>query len=489
MTITNRLTLFFQLALGLVLVGFSLALYCLASWHLHAQCDRQLQAAMDLLVAAIEVHDVDVQWEPHERKVTLGDNSDQTAVRWTIRDEAGKLIDSSTNLADIAWPTQLVDWRILGSQVSAGQFVPVDIAPESLVQRDDAPAIQLPKQRDAQRSMFVMTVGLSNAPVNAELRALALTLVGVSLIAWLMAGIGARWLCRRALHPVHAMAQSARQLQTVPDSEDLLSVPTSNDELTDLGRSFNGLLGTLREAIERQARFAGDASHQLRTPLTATQTAVDVALRRERSPAEYQRVLTIVQRRSRELTTIVETLLALARHPDPNTVAVSEVDLNQACRERIDAWSDHLRAKDLRLLGDESRAKVKSNPILIAQIIDNLLDNACKYSEPGSPIVIRTSTNSSESTISIADQGLGIAAHERAQIFEPFFRSAQARWHGSAGVGLGLTIATRLAAIAGCRIELSSEVGSGSEFRLVFPAHWETTPAITTKEACGVGKC
>src|SRR5262245_17452263 len=117
MTITNRLTLFFQLALGFVLVAFSVVLYLLASWHLHAQADRHLQASMDLLVAAIEVHPDDVEWEPLERKVTLGESTDAEVVRWTIHDEAGVLVDCSANVEGVPWPDSRGDWRLLGREL------------------------------------------------------------------------------------------------------------------------------------------------------------------------------------------------------------------------------------------------------------------------------------------------------------------------------------------------------------------------------------
>jgi len=452
----------------------------LANWHLHAQADRHLQSAMDLLVAAIEVHPADVQWEPLERKVTLGDSADPAAVRWTLRDEGGKLVDCSANVAAVAWPDNQGDWRLLVSQLSAGEFKPTDIDQRSLAPAT-APPAPLPQDRSAKRSAFILTVGLSNDPIQAELLTLAVALLGVSITAWVVAGICARGLCRRALRPIHDMARTARQLQATPDSNALLSVPVSNDELTDLGSSFNGLLSMLRESVERQARFAGDASHQLRTPLTATQTAVDVALRRARTAAEYQRVLTIVQRRNRELTNIVETLLALARRPGQSMPTLEVFDLNQCCRDRVGALSDHARAADLHCHSGADPEFVKSDPVLVAQIIDNMLDNACKYSKPGTPVTVQVLSDGSNAIVSVEDQGDGIAAQELSQVFEPFFRSPQARWNGCPGIGLGLAIASRFAQCAGGRLDVRSEVGAGTEFRLVLPALRKAT--LTTAEA------
>lgn len=484
MTITNRLTLFFQIALGLVLIGFSLALYSSVSWHLHSQADRHLRSAMDLLIAAIEVHSSDVEWEPLERNVTLGDSADPTAVRWTLRDESGQLVDCSANVSGVAWPDRRADWRLLASQLSAGQFRPTELDPQTL-QPSAKRARPLPQDRSAKRSKFLLTVGLSNGPIRSELLALSIALFVISIAAWGVAGICAQGLCRRALRPVHEMAQTARRLQSIPDSDSLLSVPATNDELTDLGKAFNGLLETLRESIERQARFAGDASHQLRTPLTATQTAVDVALRRERSTAEYQRVLAIVQRRNRELTNIVETLLEMARQPSQDATQYEIIDLARCCRERVEAMVDHPRTADLRLQICDAPVLVPSDPVLVSQIIDNLLDNACKYSKAGTPVTVQVAREGRDAVISVVDQGNGIAAQELSQVFEPFFRSPQARWNGSPGIGLGLAIASRFALLAGGRLEVTSELGVGAKFRLLFPAPAYSAPAVAGSPAHG----
>ena len=199
---------------------------------------------------------------------------------------------------------------MLVGQINAGQFQATIIEPTA-TEAGKSQFEPLPNNRTATRTRFDITIGLLNAPLNAELLTLAVTLAVVSIGIWLTAAIWGRWLCRRALAPVRQMADTAHLMQQLPESDSLLIVPPSNDELTDLGQAFNNLLGTLRTSIEQQRRFAGDASHQLRTPLAATLTAVEVALRREREPQEYQRILDVVRTRSRELTKIVETLLAL----------------------------------------------------------------------------------------------------------------------------------------------------------------------------------
>jgi signal transduction histidine kinase len=247
-------------------------------------------------------------------------------------------------------------------------------------------------------------------------------------------------------------------------------VPPTRDELEDLGRAFNDLLAGLRESLERQRRFTGDASHQLRTPLTALLGKVDVALRKDRSPAEYQQVLAVVRRRGEQLQQIIESLLFLARAEAASPLPDTEVfDLGGWCGSRLEGWRDHARAGDIRLQAAGGEVLVQTQPALLGQVLDNLLDNACKYSEPGTPIVVSVESKEGESVLTVADRGCGIEADEQSLVLQPFYRSHQARWLGKPGLGLGLTVALRLVAMMGGKLGVSSQPGQGSEFKVAFP--------------------
>jgi signal transduction histidine kinase len=210
--------------------------------------------------------------------------------------------------------------------------------------------------------------------------------------------------------------------------------------------------------------------------------AADVALRRARTSDEYQHVLEVIQRRCTDLTQIVETLLALARQRDNTPLAGLEViDLQQICQERIEPWRAGDRAADLEIDIGSSPVLVRSQPTLVGQILDNLLDNALKYSNPGSQIHVGVSRSAGNATISVRDHGVGMSPEELAVACEPFYRSQQARRSEVSGAGLGLAIARRFAVLAGGRLEITSQQGVGSEFRLVFPSVEEdsTSPAIS----------
>ncbi len=490
MSIANRLSLFFLTALALVLVGFSLTLYLLASRHLHAQADDRLDAAMHTLVAAIEVHPGDVEWEPLERRVMMGEDPALGQVRWAVHDLQGRLVDCSLNLERPKGhepPRRGRGWRVRAHRVRAGKFEPEPVEDrqeqirgelsESFGRSQLPGSVTLPKDRTYHGDGLVLTVAVSEVPMRGTLDQLAWTMAGVSVAIWLSAAFWGQWLCRRALRPILQMAASAREIRQHPDAGaflPVLPVPPTRDEFEELGRAFNDLLASLRESLERQQRFTGDASHQLRTPLTAMLGKIDVALRQERTPAEYQRTLQALRRRGDELHQIIESLLFLARadtaSPLPDTIVF---DLGEWCQSWLEHWADHPRAADFGIRVDCGGALVRTQPALLGQVLDNLLDNACKYSEAGAPIILTVKVGPGEAILTVADKGFGLQPDERALVFHPFYRAPHARWLGKPGVGLGLSVAQRLVAMMGGTLAVWSEPGQGSQFSVALPSPGE----------------
>ena len=150
------------------------------------------------------------------------------------------------------------------------------------------------------------------APIEAGLGTLVRGSIGLSLGLWLLAALVGRRLCRRALRPVTEMVEAARSM-SADEQDQRLPVAATGDELQELGDAFNGLLARLQEAFARQRRFTGDASHQLRTPLAAMLGQIEVALRRQRSPEDYRRVLSLVHDQAAHLNQMIEMLLFLSR--------------------------------------------------------------------------------------------------------------------------------------------------------------------------------
>jgi signal transduction histidine kinase len=271
------------------------------------------------------------------------------------------------------------------------------------------------------------------------------------------------------------MAGAARAMGAA-DLADRLPVPATVDELSDLGQAFNGLLDRLAEAFERERRFAGEASHQLRTPLAGVIGQVEVALRRERPAEEYRRVLEAVRDQAGRLRRVVEALLFLARSEAEAALPGLELaDLAAWVPDRLRIWADHPRAGDLRFESPGGPVQAAVHQDLFGELLDALLDNALKYSPPGTRVTVRVGYDGGP-WVEVEDRGSGIAADELPNLFRPFFRSDAARRLGVPGSGLGLAVAARVAAALGGSIEVDSHPGRGSRFRVCLTAHVPSPP-------------
>jgi heavy metal sensor kinase len=476
MTLTSRLSVFFLGALAFVLVGFSLSLYLLAHLYLHRQVDDRLESALNTLTAAAEMRPDGVEWEPHERQLSLGREEMAEALAWMVRDDHGRPLPQSPVLVADDFLSHCSPGLVSG--FPGQEVVTYQGRRWQVAQRRVEPSAgaSWPEPADQggneQRfSALLLTSAVSLEPVSAQLGTLAVMLAGLSLGLWLLAALLGRWLCRRALLPLASMAEASRGMSAA-NLDQRLPTPSTQDELAELGHAFNDLLARLQESFERQRRFTGDASHQLRTPLAAMLGQIEVALRHDRSTPEYQRVLHQVQEQAQRLRRIVEMLLFLARaDAESLTPQLEPLSLSSWLEECRTRWSTHARADDLRMdCPADDPLSVRAQAALLDQLVDNLLENACKYSPAGTPITLRLGRERDRVFLSVADKGCGIPAEDLPHIFEPFYRSASARRLGIGGVGLGLAVARRIAVALGGSLDVKSTVPGGSQFTLRLPS-------------------
>jgi signal transduction histidine kinase len=465
MTLAGRLNLFFLASLAVVLVGFSTTVYTLTHVHLYGDVDERLETALNTLAAAADIHAEGVEWEAAERSLNVGPRSLGDQLAWAVTDEAGRRVAGSPQVDDelLAQVTgrlhdrpenaKLVHWRGGRCQVSQRWLRPDATAPPD----------PKPDPREVRHAALVITTALPLEPLTATLRDLVTTLALTSAAVLLAAALAGRWVCRRALRPLRRMAEDARTMNA-GDSVNRLAAPATADELGDLGRSFNGLLDRLRESYDRQKRFTGDASHQLRTPLTVILGQVEVALRRDRPADEYRRVLDTVHTKAGHLHRIVEALLFLARADgEAKTPPRERIDLNAWLPEHLETWTGHTRHADLRPELADAPAEVGVHPVLLGELVNVLLDNACRYSDAGTSITARVERRDDDIALEVIDEGKGIAAADLERVFEPFVGSG-------GGAGLGLSIAKRLADALGGTLRVKSTLGKGSAFALTLPA-------------------
>lgn len=467
MTLITRVSWFFLIALGGILLGYSGLLYGLSRYYLYREFDQRIHAALNTLVAAVEVESDDVKWEPSDHTVTLGSEHDRDDARWVVVNEQGLVVDQSENLSETPEHLAILDyarralsteaepqvqggWRFLQARLAA-------VAPKPIDERDTR-----------EHAALVVTVARSTANLTSTLNKLAGLVLALSIGAWSIAAVCGRWFCRKALEPVGLMAASARTMGPA-NPQRRLPIATSGDELSDLGQAFNNLLDQLFQAYERQQRFTGDAAHQLRTPLTVLQGQIEVALRRPRSPVEYSETLDLLHDQVVELRKVIESLLFLARSDgDGDRPELTTLNLSDWLTDYLTKWKDHARYGDVQVHAEPDIMVAVSAPLL-GLLLDNLISNAMKYSQPGSAVIIELRKQNDRIALQVIDHGIGIAPEDIPSVFDLFFRSQNARQYGVAGTGLGLPLAARVASSLDGQLECASVLNEGSRFTLLLP--------------------
>jgi signal transduction histidine kinase len=322
------------------------------------------------------------------------------------------------------------------------------------------------------------------------LKSLLLLLIGLSLVVWLATAFFCRRLAHRALEPLRRLASSARGLDAADPGWSLDRIGTG-DELDELSQAINDLLARLHLAYERQRRISSDASHQLRTPLTVLIGQIEVALRHDRSVEEYRRVLNSARARAVQLAQIVEALLFLGRSEGEADQPRGEpIDLNSWVASHIASRSqtDLTSVVSYRATQPEP-LPVQFHPTLLAQLLENLIDNALKHgrSVAGPSIRVETGREGATAWLAVEDDGPGISPDDADRIFEPFYRSALARRNGIAGTGLGLPVVRRIATAFGGVVLLQPKRGAGCRFEVRLPLLEETGEATWSNRLSQAG--
>ena len=295
---------------------------------------------------------------------------------------------------------------------------------------------------------------------------LAQRLVLAFLVGAVIAGLLGWWLSRRITGPVLALSAAADEIGE--GNYDVRVPGGRDDELGQLSRRFNQMAATLAATEKRERQFLMSVSHELRTPLTAIRGHVD-ALRDGllEDPELVQASLDVVADEAVRLERLVGDVLDLAKlNAHRFTVRAEEVDMGRLVERAFGTFQEEARRREIeyRLVGDAEAPTIVTDGDRVLQVVSNLLSNAFRWTPDGGRVEIRAATENGTVRVDVSDTGPGIRPEEREAIFVPFI----SRDHH--GTGLGLPIAREIAVALGGRIELESEVGKGSRFRLVLPA-------------------
>jgi heavy metal sensor kinase len=345
------------------------------------------------------------------------------------------------------------------------QFDEVSLSPTEHVRIITWPA------RDEDGELFFVVVGQSLRDVQRAQTQMILLLAVANPLALLLASLGGLWLASRALSPVDRLTRAAERIGRGNLSERVEEY-RSQDEIGRLATTFNQMIGRLEQAFERERRFTADASHELKTPLAILRGDIEVALRRERAPEEYQRVLRSSLEEIQRLTKLTDDLLTLARSDAGETVLdLERVQLDVLASEACAYIAPLAESAGVALSYDSpvSPVVVDGDQKRLKQLLVNLLDNAIKYTPAGGSARLSLSVKDSSATIEVTDTGRGIPAASLSHIFERFYRQTDPRDSRVTGFGLGLAITKWIVDAHGGTIEAESQEGRGARFTVRLP--------------------
>ncbi|HVU15804.1 MAG TPA: ATP-binding protein [Candidatus Didemnitutus sp.] len=322
----------------------------------------------------------------------------------------------------------------------------------------------------ADHPALLVETGESLASALAELRRLLFSLaMGFSVVAAL-ALAGGLVLVRRALQPVLDITRSAERI-TSHNLSDRLPVPPTGDEIAHLTHALNRMIGRLDDTFQYNRRFLADASHELRTPLTILRGELETMVAAESlDPATRETVGNLLDEVAR-LARIVENLFSLSRFDAGQTEKDPErFDLAKLVTTTSEQMC--LLAEDKGLTIEcEARepVPVEGDRAWLKQVVVNLLDNAIKYTQPGGRVRLSVARRADEALFEVADTGVGIPPEALPRVFDRFFRVDVARSREVGGAGIGLSIVKAICTAHQGRVDVESEPGAGSRFRVHLP--------------------
>lgn len=281
----------------------------------------------------------------------------------------------------------------------------------------------------------------------------------------LIAAIGAYLLSRGTIKPVEEISRSAREITSGKDLSKRLEVSGNTDEIAVLANTFNEMLERLQASFESEKQFTSDASHELRTPLAVIKAECDYALSANADGEDKEEALISINEQTDKMTRLVNALLSLTRaEQGTQKFRFEDADLSLLVEELCNAF---VPEKGITLTADIQKGiSLNMDISLMSRLLENLLSNAVRYGRENGYINVSLKERNGKTVLSVKDNGVGIAQEDIPKIWGRFYRAESSR--STDGFGLGLALVDRIAALHGGKAEVSSVLGEGSEFRIIF---------------------
>ena len=321
-------------------------------------------------------------------------------------------------------------------------------------------------QTGARRYSVLIVVGVPANSFTAALNQLRSALFLTSLGAFVVCGLGIWLLSRGVLSPLHRITQTASRV-TGNDLSQRVPVPRSNDEIREMSVTLNRMLDRLQESFETQRRFTADASHELRTPVTAIAGHANYLLRRTRPDPEQVDSLTVIRREAERMTKLVNDLLELARADAGFSIDLQPMNLVEVAEAVHMEVAPVAGNADITVSAQDPILEVMGDSTRLKQVLLNLVQNALNAG--ATVISMSLSQDRLGIQLEVLDNGPGIPEGAIPHLFDRFYRVDGARSTRGNGSGLGLAIVNWIVQQHGGQVEVESKVGEGTVFRVILP--------------------
>ncbi|MDT8436327.1 MAG: ATP-binding protein [Gemmatimonadota bacterium] len=320
----------------------------------------------------------------------------------------------------------------------------------------------------ARHERHILQVAAPLSERDRTLRVAGFFLAGVVFLVSVVSFLGSWWLADKTVRPVNEIIAQAGGIRGVTPGQ-RISAYAETREFASLVRVLNTMLARIDEAFEAQRRFTADASHELRSPLTALRGELELALRRKRTDEEYRRAIASALEEATRLSQVTADLLTLARSDaGVITLRLETVDLGERIGAAIDRLRGRIAEKSVTVrVSNQGGATGLYDSQLMDRLIWNLLDNAVKYCDAGGTIDVSISTTEAGLDLEVVDTGPGIPEEALARVFERFSRADDTR--SAEGTGLGLSIVRAIATAHGGDVVAANRNGRGAIFRVRLP--------------------
>ncbi len=332
----------------------------------------------------------------------------------------------------------------------------------------DLRVLRIPVLEDGKTAYIVQVASPLNS-FRTAMNRLKLILFFLLPITVITAGVFAgKFLASITLKPLKNMIETARQI-TAENMGLRISVPESKDEIRELAETFNDMLGKIQHVLISQRQFVQDISHELRTPMTIMRGELEVALKRRRTPEEYQSILASSLDETKKIGKLLEDLLSLARFDTSSAALAREAeDISSVIKEIVDDMRHLAQPKGIEIdLISTAGLMLSIDKPKIMRCFINIIDNAIKYTPENGRIAVRVAQENQSVVIVISDTGIGIPETDLPHIFNRFYQVDKSR--SSQGFGLGLSIARSVIEAHGGSITVQSTENRGTSFLISFP--------------------